>query len=212
MKTRLPALLLPPRRRHLLRQPPLDLAGERERRPAHDGELPVRLDAARRRGCRGSRTSSASPCSRARRAPRATSGSDALARRGTSCPGCGSMSMRSSSGCSVSRRREGHGWKSTTARFAAQITCASSVTHSSSAWRPDGNVTRAASTHSGALLGHALLVDRLAVDAVREAAELRRPLVQRPDDALSDREVVLGEVELRLAAPSGRAPCPGSSA
>jgi hypothetical protein len=63
------------------------------------------------------------------------------------------MSMRSSSGCSVSRLRDGHGWKSTTARFAAQTTCASSVTQSSSACLPDGNVTRAASTHSGRFSG-----------------------------------------------------------
>ena len=34
-------------------------------------------------------------------------------------PGCGSMSMRSSSGCSGSARRDGHGWKSIVARFAA---------------------------------------------------------------------------------------------
>ena len=68
-------------------------------------------------------------------------------------PGCGSMSIRSSSGLSTSARRDGQGWKSTTARFAAQATCATSVTQSSSACRPDGNVTRAASTHSGRFSG-----------------------------------------------------------
>ena len=68
-------------------------------------------------------------------------------------PGCGSMSIRSSSGLSTSARREGQGWKSTTARFAAQATCATSVTQSSSACRPEGNVTRAASTHSGRFCG-----------------------------------------------------------
>ena len=68
-------------------------------------------------------------------------------------PGCGSMSIRSSSGLSTSARREGQGWKSTTARFAAHATCATSVTQSSSACRPDGNVTRAASTHSGRFSG-----------------------------------------------------------
>ena len=50
----------------------------------------------------------------------------------------------------------------------------------------------------GALLGHALLVDLLALDPVREAAELRRPLAQRADDALADREVVVDEVALRV--------------
>ena len=38
-----------------------------------------------------------------------------------------------------------------------------------------------------ALLGHALLVDLLALDPVREAPQLRRPLAQRPDDSLADR-------------------------
>ena len=50
------------------------------------------------------------------------------------------------------------------------------------------------------LLGHPLLVDHLALDAVRKAAELRRPLAQRPHDPLADREVVADEIELRLAA------------
>ena len=50
----------------------------------------------------------------------------------------------------------------------------------------------------GPLLGHALLVDLLALDPVREAAELRRPLVQRAHDPLADREVVVDEVALRL--------------
>ena len=63
------------------------------------------------------------------------------------------MSMRSSSGRSTSRRRDGHGWKSTTARFAAQATWAGSVTQSSSACLPEGNVTRATSIQSGRFSG-----------------------------------------------------------
>jgi hypothetical protein len=50
------------------------------------------------------------------------------------------------------------------------------------------------------LLGHALLVDLLALDAVREAAELRRPLVERAHDPLPDRQVVVDEIPLCLAA------------
>ncbi len=50
----------------------------------------------------------------------------------------------------------------------------------------------------GPLLGNALLVDRLAGDAVGEAAKLRRALVQRAHDPLADRDVVLREVALRL--------------
>ncbi len=48
------------------------------------------------------------------------------------------------------------------------------------------------------LLGHTLLVDHLALDAVREAAQLRRALVERAHDPVADREVVLDEVALRL--------------
>ena len=49
-----------------------------------------------------------------------------------------------------------------------------------------------------ALLGHALLVDLLALDPVREASQLRRPLTQRADDSLADRQVVPDEVALRV--------------
>ena len=47
----------------------------------------------------------------------------------------GSRSMRHSSGFSVSARRLFHGWNSTVDICTAQITCASSVTQSSSAVR-----------------------------------------------------------------------------
>ena len=50
-------------------------------------------------------------------------------------------------------RRAGQGWKSIVARFAAQATCATSVTQSASAWRPDGKVTRVVSIHSGRFSG-----------------------------------------------------------
>jgi hypothetical protein len=61
--------------------------------------------------------------------------------------------MRSSSGRSVSARRECHGWNSTVDICTAQTTQASSVTHSSSAVRPDGNLTSTVSSHGGAPLG-----------------------------------------------------------
>src|SRR5207245_8066289 len=51
----------------------------------------------------------------------------------------------------------------------------------------------------GPLLGNALLVDRLALGTVRVALQLRGPLVERADDSLADREVVLDEAELRLS-------------
>ena len=59
-------------------------------------------------------------------------------------------------------------------------------------------MTRATSTQLGPLLGHALLVDLLARDPVREAAELGRSLAERADDAVADGEVVVDEVALRV--------------
>ena len=50
----------------------------------------------------------------------------------------------------------------------------------------------------GPLRRHPLLVDHLALDPVREAAQLRRPLVERAHDPFADREVVLDEIHLRL--------------
>ena len=70
-----------------------------------------------------------------------------------SVPGIGSRSMRSSSGDSVSVRREGHGWKSRVPWVAAQATCATSTGHSSRAVRPEGNETVHDSIHGGAWSG-----------------------------------------------------------
>ena len=52
----------------------------------------------------------------------------------------------------------------------------------------------------GSVFRHALLVDRLPLGAVRVPLELRRPLVEHAHNAVANREVVLDEVELRLAA------------
>jgi hypothetical protein len=69
-------------------------------------------------------------------------------------PGCGSRSIRSSSGWSTSSARVCHGWNVTVPRLAAQATSAGDVTHRASAERPDGNVIRAVRTHSGAYFGN----------------------------------------------------------
>jgi hypothetical protein len=50
------------------------------------------------------------------------------------------------------------------------------------------------------LLGHALLVDHLALDPVREPAQLGRTLVERAHDPVADGEVVVDQVTLRLLA------------
>ena len=63
-----------------------------------------------------------------------------------SVPGCGSRSMRSSSGCSTSSRRTGHGWNVMVPICAAQAATAGSVGQTSSATRPDGNAICAVST------------------------------------------------------------------
>ncbi len=55
-------------------------------------------------------------------------------------PGCGSRSMRSSSGRSTSSRRTGHGWKVSVPMCAHHTGTAISVGQISSAVRPDGKV------------------------------------------------------------------------
>ena len=56
-------------------------------------------------------------------------------------PGCGSRSMRSSSGRSTSERRTGHGWNVSVPICAHQTGTAISVGQISAAVRPDGKVT-----------------------------------------------------------------------
>ena len=98
----------------------------------------------------------------------------------------------------VSARRDGHGWKSIAPRFAAHATCAT-LGHAQLVGVTARRERDARGLDPlGPLLGHALLVDRLALDPVREAAELRRPLAQRADDPVADGEVVVDEVALRL--------------
>ncbi|MBA8952147.1 hypothetical protein HNR61_003787 [Actinomadura namibiensis] len=68
-------------------------------------------------------------------------------------PGCGSRSIRSSSGWSGRSPRTAHGWNVSVPRFAAQAITAGSVGMTSSAVRPLGKVIFAVGTHSGAPLG-----------------------------------------------------------
>ena len=89
-------------------RPPLDLAGEGQRRPAHVGEPVRRARCARRRACPCRPRSSASRRRRARRAPRGRRGRPG-ARVSSGQSGIGSRSIRHSSGFSVSARREFHG-------------------------------------------------------------------------------------------------------
>ena len=70
-----------------------------------------------------------------------------------STPGCGSRSMRSSSGWSRSLRRTGHGFQSMLPRLTPQIRWAASLGTSSVALRPDGKCTVAVCSHSGRFSG-----------------------------------------------------------
>ena len=192
----LSALLLPPRGRHLLRQPPLDLAGEGERSAAHHRELPVRLDPAedvdpavpgRLRPARvadlGEHLTDEcrDPLAVAERRPRLRVDVDPELVRmlGVAPPRRPRVEVDDGE-----VRRPDH---------LCELGHAELVRMSS---RRERDARRL--DPLGSLLGHALLVDRLPGDAVGEAAQLRRALVQRADDALRHRDVVLGEVPLRL--------------
>ena len=115
-----------------------------------------------------------------------------------SVPGCGSMSIRSSSGRSTSARRDGHGMEvdDREVRRPGDLRDLGDAELVGVPAGREGDARRL--DPLGPLLGHALLVDHLALDAVRKPAQLRRPLVERAHDSLADREVVLDEVELRL--------------
>ena len=115
-------------------------------------------------------------------------------------PGCGSTSMRSSSGCSTSRRRDGHGWKSIVREIGRPGDLRELGDAELVGGAAGGEGDGRGLDPVGPVLRHALLVDRLALGAVRVPLQLRRALVEHPHDALADREVVLDEVELRLAA------------
>ena len=104
-----------------------------------------------------------------------------------SVPGCGSTSIRSSSGLSTCARREGHGWKS----IVPEVRGPGDLRELG-----DAQLVRVAARRErdardldpvGAVLGHALLVDRLALGPAGMALQLRRPLVQRADDPVADR-------------------------
>ena len=109
--------------------------------------------------------------------------------------------MRNSSGCSVSARRDGHGWNTIVPRLAAQTTAAISVTHSSSACRPLGKVHPRRLDPLGPAVGHPLLVDRLARRRRRETAATctaARNSARTMPGATA--EVVVDQVELGLTA------------
>ena len=108
------------------------------------------------------------------------------------------MSIRSSSGCSTSARRDGHGMEVDDGEVRGPGDLGD-LGDAELVGMPAGGERHAGGLDPlRALLGHALLVDLLALDPVREAAQLRRPLVERADDPLADRQVVVDEVALRL--------------
>ena len=192
----LAALLLPPGGGDLLRQPPLDLAREGERAAAHDRELPLRLDpagdvdAAVAGGLRPAR-----PPHLAERLPHDRR--DALSvreRRPRLRVDVDPELVRLVDvGAPRRPRVEVDDREVRRPRDLRDLGDAELVRVPAGRERHAGRLDPL-----GPLLRHALLVDHLALDAVREAAQLGRPLVERADDPLADGEVVVDEVALRL--------------
>ena len=114
-------------------------------------------------------------------------------------PGCGSRSMRSSSACSGSSASDGHTWKPRHPRFTAHAMCARSSATSARDVVPFGVLTIGRAQPRRRVVGHALLEERVAARAVREALHQHGPSAHRAHDRLGDREVVVDEVELGLA-------------
>ena len=163
---------------------------------------------ARRCACRASPTSSASRPGRGRRAwraPRARRRGSAATRRRAP-----DRDRRAARRDDRDRRRAPdagaargtRGWPSTASAAASRGTTSSAV-------RPDGNVSATTSIHGGPRLRRALLVEELAADAVRIAHEHVRPSAGAAQRAVGDGEVVAREIELGVAASSGTAPCAG---
>ncbi len=194
----LAALLLPPRGRNEVRRAPLDLARERERAPAHDAELPVRLDAAV--------DVHAAVAARLRPADVADlvqhlvhDGSDLL-RLGEAGAG-----LRVDVDAQLVRllrvepprrpRAELERGEVRRPRDVRDLGDAQLVRV------PAGRERHARGLDPvRPLLGHALLPDHLAADALRLAFQLAGTLVQCAHDPVADGDEVVHEVELRLAA------------
>ena len=198
-------VLAPPRGRHVVGRPALDLAGERQRGPPDVGEAERRLDAdvdVQPPAARGLRPARPRPSSSS------TSCTTPATRRTVAGghSGIGSRSMRHSSGFSTSARREFQGWNSTVDICTAQITCGQlghaqlvGVQAVAREVDPHGLQPRRGAAR------HPLLVDLLAAHPLGEAVHHARPLPQGVDDPRPDRQVVLDEVEL------GRSRWPGST-
>ena len=126
-----------------------------------------------------------------------------------STPGCGSRSMRSSSGWSRSLRRTGHGFQSMLPRLTPQIEVGGVVGHELGGAATRREVHGRGLQPLGALLGHALLEEDLAGDPVPPALEHRRAVVEPADGRLGGLQVVVDEVELGEVRARESRPCSG---
>ena len=189
-------LLLPPRGRDELGRAPLDLARERERAAAHDRELPLRLDPAGDVDAAVARR--LRPAGVADLGERLAHDRGDRLRVGEVGPGLrvdvdaqlvGMLGVGAPRGPGV---EVDHG-EVRGPRDLRQLGHAELV-----GVTPRGERDARRLDPLRALLGHALLVDLLALDPVGEAAQLRRSLAQRAHDPLADREVVADEVALRV--------------
>ena len=114
-------------------------------------------------------------------------------------PGCGSRSMRSSSGRSGSRparrpRVKVDGSQARGPRHRPHLGDAKLIRHGARSGNRPGR-----SRSTAARLRHPLLVDRLALGAARVSLQRAGALVERPDDALSHLHVVVDKVDLATA-------------
>ena len=194
------AVLAPPRGGHQVGGAALDLAGEGERGPAHLGEgvlgadADVDVQALAARGLREARRR------RGRRGPRARPPATRRTRREldaghrveVDAPLVGGLDVGGAGVPGVELHgRHLHGPDHVGDAGDAQLVGGAVVAGEVHAHRAHP-VRRA--------LGQALLVDLLAVDAGGEAVHHAGPVAQRPDDAVGDGEVVVGEIEFRFSA------------
>ena len=193
------ALLLPPLAGGERRRAPLDLARQRQRGAAHLVEAPAPLDAhvdvhaARARGLGPARPARGRRASRARRAPpRAPAATSRPAPdRGRRAARRDDRGPRRAPDAGAARGRRGSPSRRAPRHRAAPPP------------RRCGPTESAASTtsiQSGRDCGRALLVEELAVDAVRVAHQHVRPAAGAAQRALGHREVVAHEVELGVPA------------
>ena len=190
----LAALLLPPVRRDLVGHAPLELARRGDHRVTHLEELVGRLDRAE--------DVDAAVAARLdqRLEPRLGRTSRSACAAGTasakSVPGCGSRSMRSSTGLSVSPASDAHGWN-TIVFICTAHTIAAGLGQDELGMPPTAVVRDGDRLDvPGCALRRVLGEERLSVDRLGVPLERDRPVAVRGQERARHREHVLRELVL----------------